>query len=74
MERINLNRFFIITFKPKRPELYNGRKRFSIGAGQLEKYLGKSNAQAVYKLATTSLEFQPEKKFRKTGIIKLYNR
>jgi len=64
----------MITFTPKQPELFGGRRRFSIGGGQLVKYLGESNAEAVIKLAKKSLNHNIEKRFRKTGLIKLYYR
>jgi hypothetical protein len=70
----NINKYFMITFTPKQPELFNGRKRFSIGGGQLAKYIGESNAKAVLTLAQKSLKHNVEKRFRKMGLIKLYYR
>jgi len=70
----NINKYFMITFTPKRPELYGGRKRFSIGGGQLAKYLGESNARALIKKAQKSLKQNVEKRYRETGHVKLYYR
>lgn len=70
----NINKYFMITFSPKQPELYGGRKRFSIGGGQLVKYLGESNTHALIMLAQKSLKENVVKRFRKMGTIKLYYR
>lgn len=42
-----INNHFIITFKPKNPELFKNRRRFSIGAHQIHKYLGERNAEIL---------------------------
>lgn len=73
---MKINETFIITFKPKNPELFNGRKRFSIGAWSMHKYIGEQNAITMLKIIQL---FEGDKagdkftkKFRKHGQIILY--
>lgn len=73
-----INNHFIITFKPKNPELFKNRRRFSIGANSLSKYLGKNNAQnliqKINKLEGQTAGFKYTFKYRKMGEIILYGR
>jgi hypothetical protein len=75
---MKINNHFIITFIPKRPELFNNRKRFSIGVWQLYKYIGEQNAiNLISKIQTFTGEkakFKYEVKYRKMGRILLYGR
>lgn len=71
-----LNNFFIITFKPKHPIDFNGRRRFSIGAHQIGKYLGERNAEILKKKLEDwhgpKAGEKFEKKYPKYGRITVY--
>lgn len=75
---MKINNHFIITFKPKQPELFNGRKRFSIGVWSLHKYIGDKNALLLIKKIETFVGeeagFKYVIKYRKMGTIILYGR
>lgn len=75
---MKINNHFIITFIPKRPELFGGRKRFSIGAWSMYKYIGEENALNLLNKIQTfqgdDAKFKYEKKYRKMGTILLYGR
>lgn len=76
IDNMIVNNHFIIIFKPKRPELFNNRKRFGVGAGSLAKYIGDDNAKKLLnKIGTFVGDDAVEKyvlKYRKMGTIILY--
>ena len=43
------NREFKIVFQPKEKEKFNNKRRFAVGAGRLDIYIGKSNAEVCFK-------------------------
>lgn len=69
---MRLNREFIVTFQPKQPELFDGRRRFSVGAYSLHKYVGKSNAKTAIERALKSSLDKCSVKFRKHGRVDFY--
>jgi hypothetical protein len=69
---IVLNKEFRFTFQPKDPEQFGGRKRFSVGVGQLHKYVGEDNAMTVIEKAFESPEDRGRIKFRVRGWIDFY--
>lgn len=66
------NKEFRITFQPKDPGLYQGRRRFSVGAGQLHKYIGNKNAASALASAMESVGDKVRIKFRKMGWVDFY--
>lgn len=73
---MKINQMFIITFVPKDPKKFNNRKRFSVGAFSLDKYIGADNAfKLLKKIETFQGDDAVEKyviKYRKQGKIILY--
>lgn len=71
-----LNREFRFVFMPKDLSKFPGKKykRFGIGAGQLEKYLGSSNAAVVSKKALDLTDDKLLIKFRATGWVYIYSK
>lgn len=71
---MTLNKEFTIVFQPKDREIYNGKRRFAVGAYSLEKYVGKKNAEVAIQRATDCLEDKIRIRLRKHGIIDFYVR
>lgn len=73
--QININKEFRITFQPKAGDegKFNGRKRFSVGAGQLHKYIGQDNAEIAIRAALEAGEDRFRKKFRVAGWVDFYS-
>jgi hypothetical protein len=69
-----LNQEFRIVFQPKNPSLFEGRRRFAIGAGQIAKYLGEENAGTAILKALCSYDDSYTKKFRAHGDITFYRK
>lgn len=67
-----LNREFKIVFQPKEPDLFNGRRRFAIGAYSLQKYIGEVNAKTALSRALNSKDDKCTVKLRKHGRIDFY--
>lgn len=65
-----LNREFKFVFCPKTGD--RAGKYFGIGAGQLEKYLGASNAEVVRRRANNLTLDRDIVKFRATGRVYIY--
>lgn len=66
------NREFKIVFQPKEKENFNNKRRFAVGAGRLEIYIGKSNAEVVFKKGMELTKDKIRIKFRKHGIVDIY--
>lgn len=71
---IKINKEFKITFQPKEGSeiLFNNRKRFSVGAGQLAKYIGQQNAEIAFRRALESDDDKIRIKFRVAGWVDFY--
>lgn len=73
---MKINQTWIITFKPKKPELFDNRRRFSVGAWSLYKYIGEKNAlNLLHKIQSLQGDNAVEKyviKYRKMGTVILY--
>lgn len=67
-----VNKEFRFTFQPKDPGLYEGKKRFSVGAHSLHKYIGQKNAASVLATAMESTGDKVRIKFRKMGWVDVY--
>ena len=72
MSATKFNHEFKIVFQPYNKEQFDNKRRFAVGAGRLEVYIGKSNAEVVFlkgmKLKNDKLRI----KFRKHGIVDIY--
>lgn len=71
---MSLNTEFKIVFQPKQPELYNGKRRFAVGAYSIQKYIGEANAETAILKAMNNMEDSICIKFRKHGSITFYNK
>lgn len=69
---MSLNQEFRVVFQPKETLLYNGKRRFAIGAGSIAKYVGEKNAQTAITKALAGGEDRFTIKFRKHGRIDFY--
>lgn len=69
-----INKEFIITFQPKDPAAHNGKRRFSVGALSLGKYIGNKNAETAISAALERGEDKFRKKFRAHGLVDFYAR
>jgi len=65
------NKNFIITFQPKNP-LFYGKRRFSVGANSLFKYIGIINANKALLKALNSKDDKCIVRFRKYGSVTFY--
>lgn len=68
------NKEFRITFQPKDASQFGGRRRFSVGAGQLHKYIGDKNAASALATAMESAGDKVRIKFRKMGWVDFYSK
>lgn len=69
---MNINKEFRIVFSPYQIELFDQRKRFLIGGGQLAKYVGKKNAETAKKTAFSSETDKTTIKYRTRGKLEFY--
>jgi len=73
---MKINQTFRITFVPRDKKLFNNKRRFSVGAWSLHKYIGEKNAtKLLNKILTFQGDDAVEKyviKYRKQGTIILY--
>lgn len=67
-----LNNEFRVVFQPKDKSIWNGRRRFGVGAYSLEKYVGSKNANTALLRALKSKEYKCTIKLRKFGLIDFY--
>ena len=74
MTGIALNKEFIITFQPNEPANYDNKRRFSVGALSLKKYIGDKNANQAIIRALNSLEDKCTIRLRKYGRIDFYRK
>lgn len=72
MNATRFNKEFKIVFQPKNKEQFDNKRRFAVGAGRLENYIGKSNTDAVIKRAEKMTTDKIRIKFRETGIVDVY--
>ena len=72
MSATKFNREFKIVFQPYNKSEYQNKRRFGVGAGRLEVYIGKSNAEVVFKKGMSLNSDKLRIKFRKHGIIDIY--
>lgn len=68
------NKEFRITFQPKDPQQFEGRRRFSVGAHSLHKYIGSKNAASALATAMESTGDKIRIKFRKMGWVDFYSK
>ena len=66
------NREFKIVFQPKEKEKFNNKRRFAVGAGRLDIYIGKSNSEVCFKKGMELTKDKIRIKFRKHGIVDIY--
>lgn len=67
-----LNRNFRIVFQPKNADECGGKRRFLVGAGRLEDYIGTHNAHTSFERALASTEDKIRIRLRKFGIVDIY--
>lgn len=72
MKATKFNREFKIVFQPYNKSEFQNKRRFGVGAGRLEVYIGKSNAEVVFKKGMSLTSDKLRIKFRKHGIIDIY--
>ena len=70
MSATKFNREFKIVFQPYNKSEYQNKRRF--GVGRLEIYIGKSNADVVFKKGMSLISDKLRIKFRKHGIVDIY--
>jgi len=67
-----LERNFRFVFEPKDKERFGGKRRFYVGSGRLQEYIGKHNTETVIRKAEEMMTDKKRLKFRETGIIDIY--
>ena len=72
MNSSKFNKNFKIVFQPKNKEKFENKRRFAVGAGRLEGYIGKSNSDVVFQKAWKSKTDKIRLKFRENGIVDVY--
>ena len=72
MNSSKFNKNFKIVFQPKNKEKFENKRRFAVGAGRLEIYIGKSNTEVVIKKSEQMMTDKIRIKFRETGIVDIY--
>ena len=72
MSATKFNREFKIVFQPYNKAEYQNKRRFGVGAGRLEVYIGKSNTEVVFKKGMELTKDKIRIKFRKYGIVDIY--
>ena len=72
MNATYLNKNYRIVFQPKDTSACGGKRRFFVGAGRLEDYIGVNNAHQAIERAEASMEDKIRIKLRKYGIVDIY--
>lgn len=72
MSATKFNREFKIVFQPYNKSEYQNKRRFAVGAGRLDIYIGKSNAEVCFKKGMELTKDKIRIKFRKHGIVDIY--
>lgn len=72
MKAANYNKDFKIVFQPYNKEEHGNKRRFAVGAGRLEVYIGKGNAETVFEKGMKIKTDKIRIKFRKHGIVDIY--
>ena len=67
-----LERTYRFVFQPKDKSKFGGKRRFYVGSGQLQDYIGKTNAETVLRKAEEMKVDKKRLKFRETGILDIY--
>ena len=67
-----LERTYRFVFQPKDKSKLGGKRRFYVGSGQLQDYIGKHNAETVLRKAEEMMVDKKRLKFRETGILDIY--
>lgn len=67
-----LERNYRFVFQPKDKSKFNNNRRFYVGSGRLEEYIGKHNTGTVLEKAEEMTTDKKRIKFRETGIIDIY--
>lgn len=67
-----LNKHFKFVFQPKNKADFNNNRRFAVGAGRLEEYIGKECAENVIKKAWIMKGDKRRFQFRERGILDVY--
>ena len=65
-----LERTYRFVFQPKYKSKFGGKRR--LGSGQLQDYIGKTNAETVLRKAEEMKVDKKRLKFRETGILDIY--
>lgn len=71
---MNINRNFIITLTPKDREQYGGRRRFSVGAASLHKYVGQKAADSCFTRIMKSKKMKRIFSFTHFGTVTFYQK
>ena len=66
------NKDFKIVFQPYDKSKYGNNRRFGVGAGRLDVYIGKHNAETCFVKADKITNDKIRFKFRKMGIVDFY--
>ena len=72
MSATKFNREFKIVFQPYNKSEYQNKRRFGVGDGRLEVYIGKGSAEVVFKKGMSLTSDKLRIKFRKHGIVDIY--
>ena len=67
-----LERTYRFVFQPKYKSKFGGKRRFYVGSGQLQDYIGKTNAETVLRKAEEMKVDKKRLKLRETGILDIY--
>ena len=67
-----LERTYRFVFQPKDKSKLGGKRRFYVGSGQLQDYIGKTNAETVLRKAEEMKVDKKRLKFRETGFLDIY--
>lgn len=72
MSKENFNKIYRIVFQPKEKEKFNNNRRFAVGAGRLDHYIGEEKAKICFDKAEKLTKDKIRIKFRETGIVDIY--
>lgn len=67
-----LEKTYRFVFQPKDKAKFGGKRRFYVGSGRLQEYIGKHNTETVIKKAEEMTTDKKRLKFRETGVIDIY--
>ena len=67
-----LERTYRFVFQPKDKSKFGGKRRFYVGSGRLQEYIGKHNTETVLRKAEEMMTDKKRLKFRETGIVDIY--